>query len=321
MAQLTSLKNIKPSRLPSRLVCRVTAMQLEEGFLVLRVEDNTKTKDLFRKFRLDSIKKEICQKDWQIDVWLPSSQKVDILVRCAGNEIVPHLKIRAIVCLTELECRAVPLGTPLGTADVVHELFLDNSTGDKLRVIPCTDFEFCVKERMDLVPVIDGRAFVGTIELDKIRNGLCFFLLCEVVNVSREDSTGHMVLRVRDATNTKIVTKKYDLDNLNQNNGKPSVDRIHSEAVDIWVTSPPENMNNLNNRIIELGLIRCEEVSRIYVGQKWRPMHILTADASLPSFLLKLLEDGLRCCKTIRRNISDRDEKRKRQDENERRDP
>ncbi|MPC60018.1 hypothetical protein E2C01_054053 [Portunus trituberculatus] len=158
----------------------VTAMQLEEGFLVLRVEDNTKTKDLFRKFRLDSIKKEICQKDWQIDVWLPSSQKVDILVRCAGNEIVPHLKvrstqppaltstststatstititstpppqpkmIRAIVCLTELECRAVPLGTPLGTADVVHELFLDNSTGDKLRVIPCTDFEFCVKER------------------------------------------------------------------------------------------------------------------------------------------------------------------------------
>ena len=33
-------------------------------------------------------------------------------------------------------------------------------------------------------------------------------LTWQVVNVSQEESTGQMVLRVRDATNTRILTKK-----------------------------------------------------------------------------------------------------------------
>ncbi|KAK8386388.1 hypothetical protein O3P69_010811 [Scylla paramamosain] len=241
MACLSFLKNIIPG-ISNTLICKVLNIRLElsEGFLVLRVKDNTKTNILFRKFQLSCVKQEIIDNSVQIDVWQTSSHQVDILVKCTADGVVPYLKEGATVCLNGVECRAVPLGS----TNVVHELYLNNESGNKLRVIPCDDFKFSVQERLDNALYIDGRAFLGTIELIKIRNGLCFYLLCEVMKVSREESTGHMVMRVRDATKIRIATKKYDVDNHSQSDKEESFD-INSNAVDILVTSPPQNLSDL----------------------------------------------------------------------------
>ncbi|KAK8393885.1 hypothetical protein O3P69_006906 [Scylla paramamosain] len=293
MAHLASLKSIIPC-ISNRLMCKVVVarVELDIGYLVLRLEDNTETKDLFRKFRMSNLKEEICNNTVEID--------------CGADALVPSFRQGAVVYLDEVKCHAVPLES----GAVAYELYSNYESGNELRLIPCDDYKYCVEERVDNAMFIDGRAFMGRTELYKIRGGLSFVMICEVVKVSREESTGHMVLRVRDATRTKIITKKYDFDNLSQSNEEPSVDDVHSREVDVLVTSPPQNLSDLTNKIIKLGIVRCDQVSPGATDCKVKRLYALSVEASLPSLILNVLEEDLLVCQNLRNKLYNTEHKK-----------
>ncbi|XP_063889209.1 uncharacterized protein LOC135115969 isoform X2 [Scylla paramamosain] len=278
MAHLASLKSIIPC-ISNRLMC---------------------------KFRMSNLKEEICDNTVEIDVWQIPSRKVDVLVKCGADALVPSFRQGAVVYLDEVKCRAVPLES----GAVAYELYSNYESGNELRLIPCNDYKYCVEERVDNAMFIDGRAFMGRTELYKIRGGLSFVMICEVVKVSREESKGHMVLRVRDATRTKIITKKYDFDNLSQSNEEPSVDDVHSREVDVLVTSPPQNLSDLTNKIIKLGIVRCDQVSPGATDCKVKRLYTLSVEASLPSLILNVLEEDLLVCQNLRNKLYNTEHKK-----------
>lgn len=253
----------------------------------------------FRKYNLDAIYREIRCNICEVEVWKPNSKKLDIVASWPNEAVMKNIKEGVVVCLRKLECRAVP--TP---HSFVYELFNDNRDPKAgIKIMNCNNVQVCRSRRLDREAREDF-PYIGTINISQIWKGISFTLFCKVVKVGRENSTGRVVLRVKDSTFTKIKIKKYDLENLNQKNGEDEFHERGSAFVDVVITSLPQNLDLdvmvKSNKVMALGRVICDS----HHDDLSHTVHVLYIDGSLPSFEVKFFNQRLRSVSTFERILA-----------------